>query len=90
MKRVMICMAASLMVMGAAAQKTSGGISSEMLRQIENAQPRNATDKALFNAIASNAIDDLAKNFSNQGALDTHFSHETKSQSSLATAAFVT
>ncbi len=81
MKRIIICMAASLMMTGAAAQKTSGGISPEMLKQIENAQAKSPADKALFNAIASNAIDDLAKNFSNQGAIDTHFSHETKSQS---------
>ena len=82
MNKKIICllMAASL-VTGAYAQKTSGGITADMLKQIEQSQVKSPSDKALFNAIAANSIDDLAKNFSNQGALDTHFSHETKSQS---------
>ena len=63
------------------AQNANGGISADMLRQIEKSQASNTADKALFNAIASNAIDDLAKNFANQKPVDTYFSHETPSQS---------
>ena len=45
------------------------------------AQPQSASDKALFNAVASNNIDDLVKNHANQGTLDTNFSVETPKQS---------
>ncbi|MCR4995511.1 MAG: C1 family peptidase [Bacteroidales bacterium] len=68
-----------------AAQKTAnGGISAEMLNSIQKAQPTStnrALTKALSNALASNAIDDLAKNHGNAGALDTQFSIETPKQS---------
>lgn len=64
----------------AAAQQKDGGVSQDMLREIQKAQGKNA-NKAVFNAVASNSIDDLAKNFSNQGPVDTYFSDETKKQS---------
>ena len=64
----------------AGAQNKQGGISEKMLRGIEQSQSKQI-DKALFNALASNKIDNLAKNFANQGAIDTHFSVETPLQS---------
>lgn len=64
----------------AGAQK-QGGISASMLQQIEKSQGSTATNKALFNAVASNSIDNLAKNFSNRNTFDTHFSVETTKQS---------
>ena len=64
----------------AGAQK-QGGISASMLQQIEKSQGSTATNKALFNAVASNRIDNLAKNFSNRNTFDTHFSVETTKQS---------
>ena len=73
-----LCLIASGGVM---AQSGAGGISPEMLAKIEKQQGPQATNKALFNAIASNNIDNLAKNFANQGAIDTHFSVETPKQS---------
>ncbi len=81
MKRILICLTAAMMSVTIFAQKTIGGITADMLKQIEKTQSRGTADKALFNAIAANSIDDLAKNFSNQTRLDTYFSHETKSQS---------
>ena len=63
------------------AQKKDGGISNKMLSEIQKEQKLAASDKALMNAIAANAIDDVAKNHQNAGALDTHFSIETKKQS---------
>ena len=63
------------------AQTRTGGISMEMLRQIENAQSSNPANKALANAIASNKIDDLAKNCKNLGQIDTYFNVETPQQS---------
>ncbi len=62
------------------AQTDGGGISDSMLRQIEKAQQSVPANKAIFNALASNKIDNLAKNFANQGAIDTHFSTETPKQ----------
>ena len=73
-----LCLMASLT---AFAQKSEGGISQQMLAQMEKAQAANPTQKALFNAISQFSIDDLAKNFANQGDFDTHFSIETPRQS---------
>ena len=73
-----LCLMASGGVM---AQNSAGGISPEMLTQIEKAQGSAKVNKALFNAIASNKIDDLAKNFANLGPIDNHFSVETPKQS---------
>ncbi len=64
-----------------AAQTAGGGISKDMLTEIRNAQQRTAADRALFNALAANSIDAIAKNHANQGTVDTHFSVETPSQS---------
>jgi bleomycin hydrolase len=43
-------------------------------------QSKNPAYKALANAIASNKIDDLAKNYKNLGEVDTYFSVETPKQ----------
>ena len=63
------------------AQTKDGGISKQMLQQIEKQNAPTPSDRALRNALASNAIDALAKNQKNAGALDTYFSVETKKQS---------
>ena len=63
------------------AQTKDGGISKQMLQQIEKQNAPTPSDRALRNALASNAIDALAKNQQNAGALDTYFSVETKKQS---------
>ena len=63
------------------AQTQGGGISAAMLQQMEKTQQSAPASKAIFNALASNKIDNLAKNFANQGAIDTHFSTETPKQS---------
>ena len=63
------------------AQQKNGGISESMLQEIKKSQSNGVADKAIFNAIASNSINDLAKNFAAAGELDTHFSVETKKQS---------
>ena len=61
-------------------QTAGGGITPSMLKEIKAAQVTAAADKALFNAIAANNIDDLARNHSNGGDIDTYFSHETPTQ----------
>lgn len=63
------------------AQTKDGGISDKMLREIQKENNLSGTERALVNAIAANAIDNLALNHQNAKALNTHFSVETKSQS---------
>ena len=80
MKNVLI-LAALCVAMTAQAQTKAGGISEKMLQEMEKENVLQPADRALVNAIAANAIDDLTKNRQNAGALDTHFSIETKKQS---------
>jgi len=80
MKRTILCLVLGA-ALAATAQNKTGGISAEMLQQIERQNPPSASDRALRNALAANAIDNLAKSQANAGALDTWFSVETKSQS---------
>lgn len=61
--------------------QTQGSITPEMLAKIQKEQKLTAADNALANAIAANAIDDLAKNRKAARQLDTHFSIETPEQS---------
>ena len=63
------------------AQTKGGGISPQMLQQMEKAQAGQPTSKAIFNALAQNNIDALAMNFANQKPIDSHFSVETPKQS---------
>ena len=65
--------------MVAVAASAQGGISPQMLNKIEQSQ--QPVNKALFNALASNSIDDLAKNYGAQNAINKFFSVETPSQS---------
>ena len=67
--------------LSAMAQTKDGGISAQMLQEIEKQNAPTASDRALRNALAANAIDLLAKNQQNAGELDTYFSVETKKQS---------
>ena len=82
MKQKTILVGLCLAIAGMAqAQTNDGGISSLMLQQMEKQQAQQPLSRGLFNAIAQNNIDDLAKNFQNQGDIDTHFSIETPKQS---------
>lgn len=62
------------------AQTKRGGISPQMLSEIQESVANGTADKALFNAMASNSIDNLARNHANSGAVDGYFSVETKKQ----------
>ncbi len=57
-----------------------GGISPKMLEQMEQAQPKVATAKALRNALAGSSINKLATVANNPDATDTHFSHRVPSK----------
>ena len=63
------------------AQTKQGGITPQMLQQIEQQQAPTASDRALRNALAANAIDLLAKNRQHACDIDTYFSVETRRQS---------
>ena len=80
-KKTMALSLALVLTSAVCAQTEGGGISAAMLQQMEKTQQSAPASKAIFNALASNKIDNLAKNFANQGAIDTHFSTETLKQS---------
>ena len=80
MKKLLAITLFSLSV-AAVAQQKEGGITQEMLQEIQQQNAPSISDKALRNALAANAIDNLATNQDNAGALDTYFSVETKQQS---------
>ena len=63
------------------AQQQAGGITPQMLQEIQKQNAPSVSDRALRNALAANSIDELAKNQDNAVALDTYFSVETKKQS---------
>lgn len=81
MKKTTLALGLCLALATTAGAQKQGGISASMLQQIEKSQGSTATNKALFNAVASNRIDNLAKSFSNRNTFDTHFSVETTKQS---------
>ena len=61
------------------AQQT-GGISSDMLREIQQSYEETSSEKAIRNAIANNDIRKLTLNWNNQKGLDTDFSVRVKSK----------
>ena len=81
MKKQLILAFGLTVCLSAVGQTKEGGITSQMLQQIEKQNAPTASDRALRNALAANAIDLLAKNQAAAGAIDTYFSVETKKQS---------
>ena len=76
---VTLCLAGA--VFNVSAQTKGGGISKEMLKDIQKEVEAQPANKALVNAVAANSIDVLAVNRDNAGAFDTYFSIETPKQS---------
>ena len=75
---IALCMTAAL---GMGAQKSAqGGIDAAMLQQISKAGATQG-DAALRNAMASNSLEDLARNYRNTTIIDDYFSVETPKQS---------
>lgn len=72
---------ALLLAQPLSAQTKDGGITQDMLRDMRQQRTNTAAHKALFNALAANSIDNLARSHANKGALNTYFSVETKAQS---------
>ena len=80
-KTILIALCLAGMFSSAVAQTKDGGLSAGMLSDIVKETQQAPVSRALANAVAANAIDDLAKNHQNAAALDTYFSIETPSQS---------
>jgi len=53
-----------------------GGLSAEEISTLQKTCKSDNTTKALRNAVVTNDINKLAKNYDNHGAFDTHFSNE--------------
>ncbi len=58
----------------------NGGLSQEQIQTLQESYKNNASDKALRNAIVANDLNKLAKNYDNNTAFDTHFSHQVPSK----------
>ena len=74
----MAAVAASACLSAGAQEK--GGITSEMLQQIEKSYKGTAADKAIHKAISNADISLLTINHDNRTLLDNRFSHEVKSK----------
>ena len=59
-------LAAGLLALSTWTSAQTGGISQQMLGDMERAQQAQPQNKAIFNALASNKIDDLARSFLSQ------------------------
>lgn len=64
------------MTLSAHAQQAGGGITPDMLKQIQQAYQGTPADKAIRNAICNNDISKLAVNNDDKNNLDTYFSHK--------------
>ena len=81
MRKTFICVVGVASLTMASAQTKPGGVSQEMLRDIQKELKAEPLNRALVNAVTANSIDALATNHQNAGAFDTYFSVETKQQS---------
>ncbi len=79
-KFITLTLALGLAFAGSAQDRSQGGISPDMMRQIVATSAANQ-NKAISNAMATNSIDDLARNYRNNKISDTYFSIETPKQS---------
>lgn len=79
-KRILSVFVLGTALLSVQAQQDKGGISNDMLKQIQQSYQGTATDKALRNAIGSNDIRKLALNQENLTGMDTHFSVRVNSK----------
>ena len=80
MKKLLIILLISCFYMNVSAQQTKGGISSEMLKEIQKNYQNNSHDKAIGNAISANEIKKLALNRQNIATNDVYFSNRISSK----------
>lgn len=77
---LLLSLCATTLTLPAQPRAASGGISPDVLKQLRAAQPDAAATRALRNALAGTAINQLAKTAINPDATDTYFSDEVKSK----------
>ena len=81
MNNKMLIVGALLAISGSLnAQNKDGGISSQMLQQIQQRSKQTTAEKAISNAIATNSIDELARTPQSRAEIDPYFSVETPKQ----------
>ena len=79
--RKTLLLAIAVMSMGAlSAQQNNGGISAEMMKEIRLGESGSAAEKAARNALALNAVSELATNADNLAMIDTNFSHRVRTK----------
>ena len=76
---ILLAMTVAMTVPAVAQSRAQGGIDGAMMRHITQ-NSRASQNRALSNAMASNSIDDLARNYRNNTVIDKHFSIETPKQ----------
>ena len=81
MRRIFVFAVSLTSAVALQAQTKGGGLSADMLKDIVKENKQMPVSNAVANAVAANAIDDLAKNRQNAADFDTYFSIETPSQS---------
>ncbi len=80
MRRIFVFAVSLTSAVALQAQTKGGGLSADMLKDIVKENKQMPVSNAVANAVAANAIDDLA-NRQNAADFDTYFSIETPSQS---------
>ena len=79
MKKIAILIAV-LVSASMAAQTNGGGITAEMLAEIQKGYEGTPADKAIRNAVNTTAINVLSANAENAAMIDTHFSDRVKTK----------
>lgn len=79
MKKIAILIAV-LVSASMAAQTNAGGITAEMLAEIQKGYEGTPADKAIRNAVNTTAINVLSANAENAAMIDTHFSDRVKTK----------
>lgn len=80
MKKFLLTASAILLGVSALAQNNEGGISPQLLTEIEKGYAGTSSDKAIRNALNSASISALALNSENLAMIDTHFSDEVRTK----------
>lgn len=75
-----VTLAACLLAFGLTLQAQNGGISPEMLKNIQQSYQNTAADKAIRNALGGTSIKQLALSQENQQAVNTDFSIKVESK----------
>lgn len=82
MKKLLLLTLAVNFIAFACAQNItkSGGLNADQIKALRSSYQATGADKALRNAVVSNDINKLAKNYENNTAFDAHFSNQVPSR----------